>query len=243
VERSVEVDFNDEEQQEYTALDDAARDFYIRFKANKGHKLSKHYLLLTQKLMPLRIAAAGGRVPLDDDKEGDHSEDSDNEEEEQEAEEEEEAETPKKKKKAKKKQNFSDFVYKSKFNALLDELKRARDDDPNGKGPHSIKCHDCHVCLFFSTSFTAKSLVFSQFTSTLGFLQQELPKHGFQFRTLSGDMPMAKRAKALHDFQHDPPTTVFLLSMRYEVLRDLSHSCTLFVDHAHHSLRLLFPLH
>jgi SNF2 family DNA or RNA helicase len=23
-----------------------------------------------------------------------------------------------------------------------------------------------------------------------------------------------KRAKALHDFQHDPPTTIFLLSLR-----------------------------
>jgi superfamily II DNA or RNA helicase len=27
-------------------------------------------------------------------------------------------------------------------------------------------------------------------------------------------MTMKKRAKALHDFQHDPPTTIFLLSMR-----------------------------
>jgi superfamily II DNA/RNA helicase len=56
--------------------------------------------------------------------------------------------------------------------------------------------------------------VFSQFTSTLKWLQEELPKHGFQYRTLSGDMPMKKRAKALSDFQNDPPTTIFLLSMR-----------------------------
>jgi superfamily II DNA or RNA helicase len=56
--------------------------------------------------------------------------------------------------------------------------------------------------------------VFSQFTSTLQWLKEELPKHGFQFRTLSGDMPMKKRAKALSDFQNDPPTTIFLLSMR-----------------------------
>jgi superfamily II DNA or RNA helicase len=60
----------------------------------------------------------------------------------------------------------------------------------------------------------AKSLVFSQFASTLQWLKEELPKHGFQFRTLSGDMPMKKRAKALSDFQNDPPTKVFLLSMR-----------------------------
>jgi SNF2 family DNA or RNA helicase len=61
---------------------------------------------------------------------------------------------------------------------------------------------------------TAKSLVFSQFTSSLQYLQEELPKFGFNYRTLSGDMPMRRRAKALHDFQNDPPTTIFLLSMR-----------------------------
>ena len=60
----------------------------------------------------------------------------------------------------------------------------------------------------------AKSLVFSQFTSSLQYLQEVLPKHGFQYRTLSGDMPMRRRAKALYDFQNDPPTTIFLLSMR-----------------------------
>lgn len=60
----------------------------------------------------------------------------------------------------------------------------------------------------------AKSLVFSQFTSALDYIKLELPKHGFQYRTLSGDMPMRRRAKALHDFQTDPPTTIFLLSMR-----------------------------
>jgi len=57
-------------------------------------------------------------------------------------------------------------------------------------------------------------LVFSQFSSTLQWMKQELPKHGFQFRSLSGNMSMAQRAKALRDFQQDPPTTVFLLSMR-----------------------------
>ena len=66
----------------------------------------------------------------------------------------------------------------------------------------------------YTRLIAAKSLVFSQFTSTLEWLKEELPKHGFQFRTLSGDMPMRQRAKALHDFQSDPPTTIFLLSMR-----------------------------
>ncbi len=69
-----------------------------------------------------------------------------------------------------------------------------------------------HFCIF--SFLEAKSLVFSQFTSTLQWMQQELPKHGFQFRTLSGDMPMQQRAKALREFQSDPPTTIFLLSLR-----------------------------
>eukprot|EP00554_Chaetoceros_debilis_P006480 CAMPEP_0194078492 /NCGR_PEP_ID=MMETSP0149-20130528/4871_1 /TAXON_ID=122233 /ORGANISM="Chaetoceros debilis, Strain MM31A-1" /LENGTH=345 /DNA_ID=CAMNT_0038759767 /DNA_START=150 /DNA_END=1187 /DNA_ORIENTATION=- len=85
----------------------------------------------------------------------------------------------------------SDIMFRSKFERLLKELRDIRDKEPD-----------------------SKSLVFSQFSSTLKWMQQELPKHGFQFRTLSGDMPMSKRAKALRDFQSDPPTTIFLLSLR-----------------------------
>lgn len=82
-------------------------------------------------------------------------------------------------------------VFKSKFKRLLSELKKIRDNEPN-----------------------AKSLIFSQFKSTLDYLKEELPKQGFQFRTLEGSMTMTKRAKALRQFQNDPPTTIFLLSMR-----------------------------
>jgi len=61
---------------------------------------------------------------------------------------------------------------------------------------------------------TAKILVFSQFSSTLEWLQEELPRRGFEFRTLTGSMTMVQRKTALEAFQNDPPTTVFLLSMR-----------------------------
>ena len=61
---------------------------------------------------------------------------------------------------------------------------------------------------------TAKVLIFSQFGCTLEWLQEELPRRGFEFRTLTGSMSMAQRKKALETFQNDPPTTVFLLSMR-----------------------------
>jgi SNF2 family DNA or RNA helicase len=91
----------------------------------------------------------------------------------------------------KKEVKYSSFAFTSKFKVLLSELERIRDEDPS-----------------------SKSLVFSQYASTLNWLKEELPKHGFQFRTLTGDMSMKQRSKALHDFQADPPTTIFLLSIR-----------------------------
>ena len=125
MERKLEVEFTDEEKKEYKALDDAAREFYVGFKASKGHELSKHFLLLSQKLTPLRIAASGGQIPLDDDEEDDEPEETEDEPSDDEAE-------TKKKKKRRKEVRFSDFVYRSKLEALLVELKRARDDDPQG---------------------------------------------------------------------------------------------------------------
>lgn len=96
-----------------------------------------------------------------------------------------------KKKKAKKVVHYSEFALQSKFKVLLSLLGDARKKDP-----------------------TTKTLIFSQYTSTLEWLQAELPKHGYQFRTLQGSMSMSQRAKALDEFQNDPPTTIFLLSMR-----------------------------
>ena len=98
--------------------------------------------------------------------------------------------SPNTKKPSKKKQDKilkdSDILFRSKFETLLKELKRISDDEPG-----------------------SKSLVFSQFTSTLQWMKQELPKHGFQFRTLSGNMSMKKRADALREFQVSLPRIDF----------------------------------
>jgi SNF2 family DNA or RNA helicase len=83
------------------------------------------------------------------------------------------------------------FQFDSKLKKLIVELRRISRDEPG-----------------------SKSLIFSQFTTTLEWLKIELPKSGFQFRTLSGSMSMTARDKALKDFQGDPPTTIFLLSLR-----------------------------
>ncbi|CAM9341014.1 unnamed protein product, partial [Laminaria digitata] len=61
---------------------------------------------------------------------------------------------------------------------------------------------------------TSKSLVFSQFNSSLEWLKRTLPKCGFEFRTLTGSMSRKQRTDALKAFANDPPTTVFLLSVR-----------------------------
>jgi SNF2 family DNA or RNA helicase len=65
-----------------------------------------------------------------------------------------------------------------------------------------------------SRDASAKALVFSQFATTIEWLKIRLPAEGFGFRSIDGSMPMRKRAAAIADFQGDPPTTVFLLSMR-----------------------------
>ena len=82
-------------------------------------------------------------------------------------------------------------VLESKFQVLLRELARVRSKDA-----------------------TSKSLVFSQFNTTIEALKPRLLAAGFQWRSLAGNMTLAARAKALEEFQADPPTTVFLLSIR-----------------------------
>eukprot|EP00903_Cladosiphon_okamuranus_P014611 g13549.t1 len=61
---------------------------------------------------------------------------------------------------------------------------------------------------------SSKSLVFSQYNSSLEWLKHALPKKGFEFRTLTGGMSRKQRTASLQAFASDPPTTVFLLSVR-----------------------------
>jgi SNF2 family DNA or RNA helicase len=71
---------------------------------------------------------------------------------------------------------------------------------------------ELHTTRFRDAS--AKALVFSQFATTIEWLQHRLHAEGFGFRTIDGSMSLGKRAADVADFQGDPPTTVFLLSMR-----------------------------
>jgi len=79
----------------------------------------------------------------------------------------------------------------SKLKALVEDLRQIQLRDP------SVKC-----------------LIFSQFTTSIDWLKEGLTTAGFGYRTITGSMPQKQRAKAIDAFQSDPPTTVFLLSMR-----------------------------
>jgi SNF2 family DNA or RNA helicase len=172
------------EKEEFDIIEKKAKQFYLSFRAQNASTMSKYFLKVSQKLTPLRVACSGGKYPLENE---DKINDHDTDIEDNDSDDEDQ----KKKKKKPAVKIYSEFAFKSKFRFLLQELESIRDND-----------------------VSSKSLVFSQFNSTLEYLQIELPKHGFQFRTLSGSMSMKQRAKALRDFQNDPPTTVFLLSMR-----------------------------
>jgi len=44
-------------------------------------------------------------------------------------------------------------------------------------------------------------LIFSQFMQTIAWLKAEFKKKGINYRFISGDMPMKKRAQAIEAFQ------------------------------------------
>jgi len=185
-ERHKVVKFTAKEKEEFEKIEKATQDWYIRFRSANEKSMSKHFLKIASKLTAMRIACAGGKYPI-------HSYEYNAEDEiKNDAKiEDNDMDIDDNGKKKTSQPLQSKFVFKSKFKSLLKQLIKIRDRHPE-----------------------SKSLVFSQFTSTLNWLKDELPKNGFQFRTLSGDMSMKKRAKALSDFQNDPPTTIFLLSMR-----------------------------
>lgn len=79
------------------------------------------FLKITQILMPLRVACAGGRTPLRDDSAAATDSDDDDVE----------AAGAQKRRKAPK--LFSDYVFTSKLNKLIEVLKRVRDEDSTGK--------------------------------------------------------------------------------------------------------------
>ncbi|MBL7049924.1 MAG: DEAD/DEAH box helicase [Nitrospira sp.] len=58
------------------------------------------------------------------------------------------------------------------------------------------------------------ALVFSQFTSFLDLLEEDLEKHNFKFLRLDGSTPVKKRKKLVETFQSDKGPSLFLLSLK-----------------------------
>jgi hypothetical protein len=112
------VKFADADKKEYEALETAARAEYSEFKILKGHELSKHYLALSQKLTPMRVACAGGNIPLKETGEDDENEGVDAD-----------GDIPKK---AKKEKKYSACAFRSKLDSLVAELELIRTSSPNG---------------------------------------------------------------------------------------------------------------
>ncbi len=93
----------------------------------------------------------------------------------------------------------------SKLQMLLGELKKMRDTDESSKGA-ALPAPRCSplVVLRFSLSplcWRCAALIFTQFASTLEWLQTRLVENGFSYRSISGSMPLNKRAKAIDAFQ------------------------------------------
>ncbi len=108
------IDFKGEEATIYENLEKEVIESYQAFREKNRKHLSRHYLKLIQMLVPLRVACAGGHIPLTAD--GDDEED----------------DVPVTEKK-KKKQVFSEFSFKRKLNFLIRELKKIRDNEPGCK--------------------------------------------------------------------------------------------------------------
>jgi hypothetical protein len=109
------VDFEPHEATEYARLQKEALDFYRTFRFD--FRVS-FYFKLTQKLRPLRIACAGGRIP--------HTVDSSTDDEDDDESDDELTEEPKTR-------TFVGPRFQSKFNALIRELERIRDNEPGCK--------------------------------------------------------------------------------------------------------------
>ena len=111
-ERVVEVSLSPRDAEEYAKMEAVARQAYTEFKATT-HKIGTGFLKVSHMLLPLRIACAGGKIPLsDEDDSNDGLED---------------------KERKRKVVRLSEFAFTSKMRMLMEELKRARDEDAASK--------------------------------------------------------------------------------------------------------------
>ena len=133
-ERTIKINLSPYERTEYNTLEGKAQEFYREFRLVNLATMSKHFLALSQKLTPLRVVSSGGSYPIHTGKTKDGKEEQDYTADDiisGDA----GGDNGKQNEKVTKKRDvvYSDFEFKSKFEALLKELQTIRDHEASCK--------------------------------------------------------------------------------------------------------------
>jgi len=126
-ERKEIVKFTASEKKEFAKIEKEAQDWYLKFRSANLTKMSKHFLKISSRLIPLRVACSGGNYPVyledhnpEDEKDtGITDVNTDGDE--------------NIKKKTKKNTVYSKFVFTSKFKTLLAKLESIKTNEPDCK--------------------------------------------------------------------------------------------------------------
>ncbi|KAJ1914322.1 hypothetical protein H4219_004842 [Mycoemilia scoparia] len=109
---------------------------------------------------------------------------------------------------------ISDLLYLKNGTQWLDS------DQPHPSFPINKTLHADHIratkTVMASSTLSAseKSVIFSQWTHLLDLIEKSLKKHGLKFTRLDGTMSLAARKTAIHKFENDPTTNIFLISLK-----------------------------
>ena len=138
-ERKRVVIFSKEERIEFEKIEKQVQDWYLQFRLANKKQMSKYFLKVSSKLLPLRIACSGGKYPIydysdDDEENGDGDGDAEDVVDVQNVDGNDGEEGGGKVKKKKSKETvYSKFSFNTKFNILLEELQKIRDKEPDCK--------------------------------------------------------------------------------------------------------------
>ena len=72
------------------------------------------------------------------------------------------------------------------------------------------RCQSVQLAAMRARDPAAKALIFTQFSGTLAWLAQRLQQKGYGYRTISGSMPLKKRAQMLASFPLKVPKSCLL---------------------------------
>jgi hypothetical protein len=113
---------------------------------------------------------------------------------------------------------YSDFRYTNKMEKLIEELLRIRDgDDSSGTNDRlgsvvsfRVASLRIHFFVLFLSCFQSRACFFRSLHRSSSEWSRNCSSYAFHVGPCRS---MNARAKAMHDFQYGPPTTLFLLSL------------------------------